>query len=301
MKVCIKNIFKALRTRLHGPFLITIIYFTFGFFWILLTDKILLVLSSDSSSYIKFQTYKGWLYIVITTILVYVLSRIYAIHKEKSLDLSRENERMTSENLKEKEILLKEIHHRVKNNLQIMISLLRLKGKYLNDSQYNKILKEITDKIHAIALVHEMLYKTDILSEVNFKAYILEITKYLLISLDVGKIVEIKTDLDDIILPVEVAVPCGILVNEIISNTFKFSYPDTKTGTMSIRLKNLDSTKFLLQIMDDKISFNASESADKDRSFGMHLIHVLADQLKSNLDISSDESGTTYSLTLNIH
>lgn len=82
MKSRVKAYLLLLFHRLNGPPLITIIYFIFGFLWILLTDKILLYLSPDNSDYVKFQTYKGWLYIVITTVLVYVLSRIYAVHKE---------------------------------------------------------------------------------------------------------------------------------------------------------------------------------------------------------------------------
>ncbi len=300
MKSRINALFMLAANYLSGPVLITIGYFIFGFFWILFSDWILLKFSSSSENYIQFQTYKGWFYIVITTILVYALSKVYATHKEKSLNLSREKEQIISENLKEKEILLKEIHHRVKNNMQIMISLLRLKSRYSQDDGYQMMFKEIMDKIHAIALVHEMLYQADLLSEVNFRDYIQEITNHLLLSLDAGNRVKINTDLDEIILPMEVAVPCGILMNEIITTTLKYAFPDSKKGSIYIRFKKIPSNKCQLQIRDDGKGFDVSVPPDKDHSFEIRLIHILSDQLNAALDIVSEETGTTYTMTLDL-
>jgi two-component system, sensor histidine kinase PdtaS len=300
MKQRLKAFYMFSVHNFNGPVLITTAYFIFGFSWILFSDRILLKLSPNTQTYVQFQTYKGWLYIVITTILVYAFSKVYAIHKDKALNLSREKERIIAENLKENETLLKEIHHRVNNNLQMMISLLSLKKKFLSESRDSEIVKEMTDKIYAIALVHEMLYQTDLLSEVNFKAYIREITKHLLASLNAGKRVSINTDLDEIVLPVETAVPCGILMNEIISNTLKYAFQDRGKGMISIQLKIADSKKCRLQIRDDGIGFDTSAPLNKDHAFGMHLIHILSEQLHGELEISSNNSGTRYTLIFSV-
>lgn len=301
MKSRIRPFLLMVAHYLSGPVLISIAYFIFVFFWILFSDRILLELSPSSQDYIKYQTYKGWLYIVITTILVYALSKVYAIHKDKSLSLSREKERIISENLREKETLLKEVHHRVKNNLQIMISLIRLKRKHLSDAHDSEILKEITDKMHAIALVHEMLYQEDLLSEVNMKGYIIKMIKHLEVSLESRNRVKIHPDLMDVILPLEIAVPYGILINEIITNILKYAFPDELEGDITLELKKEDDGKAVLYIKDNGIEFEPSVSMDKEHAFGMRLIHVLADQLNASLHIDSEKPGTSYTLVLNLN
>ncbi|KUK89819.1 MAG: signal transduction histidine kinase [Marinimicrobia bacterium 46_43] len=301
MKSRIRPFLLMVAHYLSGPVLISIAYFIFGFFWILFSDRILLELSPSSQDYIKYQTYKGWLYIVITTILVYALSKVYAIHKDKSLSLSREKERIISENLREKETLLKEVHHRVKNNLQIMISLIRLKRKHLSDAHDSEILKEITDKMHAIALVHEMLYQEDLLSEVNMKGYIIKMIKHLEVSLESRNRVKIHPDLEDVILPLDIAVPYGILVNEIITNILKYAFPDPLEGDISIELKKEDDGKAVLYIKDNRIEIEPSVSMDKEHAFGMRLIHILSDQLNASLHIDSEKPGTSYTLVLNLN
>ena len=257
-------------------------------------------LSPDIEVYIKFQTYKGWFYIVITAMLVYALSKVYANHKDKALTLSREKERIVSNNLKEREILIKEIQHRVKNNLQIIISLIRLKRRYLSDVHDSEILKEIIDKIHAIALVHEILDQEDLLSEVNFKLFILKLIKYLGVSLESRNRVKILLDLDTIILPLDMAVPCGILINEIITNILKYAFPNKMEGEISFKLKQKDEKITLLQIKDNGIGIDPSAPVEKDHALGMRLIHALSDQLNAGIKIISEKTGTTYTLTLNL-
>ena len=123
----LKLFYKRLQKNFNGPIVISTIYFTFGFCWIFFSDRILNRLSQSHDFYVKFQTYKGWIYVLITTGLIYTLLKIYSNYKEKSILLLKEHKKIISENLEEKEALIKEIYHRVKNNLQIMISFLRLK------------------------------------------------------------------------------------------------------------------------------------------------------------------------------
>lgn len=199
-----KPCLKFLSLKKHkGPLYISLACFIFGFLWILLTDMILLIYIENYTQFAKFQMYKGWVFIVLTTILVYILSHIYTVHKGKSFQLLKENEKTIRENLKEKEALLMEIHHRVKNNFQIIISLLRLKSKTVNDDTLTKIVKEIINRINAISLVHEKLYETESLSEVDFLSYIHDIVKHLLISSGKTESVKVEFDLDNIVLQIE--------------------------------------------------------------------------------------------------
>jgi two-component sensor histidine kinase len=155
--------------------------------------------------------------------------------------------------------------------------------------------------LHAIALVHEMLYQEDLLSKINVKAYIIKMIKHLEVSLESRNRVKIHPDLEDVILPLETAVPFGILVNEIITNILKYAFPNQLEGDISLELKKEDDEKAVLHIKDNGIEFEPSVSMNKEHAFGMRLIHVLADQLNASLYIDSGKNGTSYTLVLNLN
>lgn len=174
-----------------------------------------------------------------------------------------------------------------------------MKGKVLDDEIFSDKIQDVIDKIKAIALVHEKLYETESLSDVDFKSYILDIVRHLLISHSATNSLKTEFDVDDIILPIEKAVPCGILINEIITIILKYVFPAPKEGFIHISLKKTESDRCLLLIEDngDKTDLNYQHP---DHLFGMQLIHILSEQLKGNLKIHSSTSGTKYSLLLDI-
>lgn len=295
-----KSRLKLLSFKKHrGPFYICLAYFIFGFLWILLSDIILLVCTENNIQFVRYQTYKGWVFIVITSILVYILSHVYAVHKEKSLTLLKENDKIIRESLKEKETLLMEIHHRVKNNFQIIISLLRMKSKIVQDDILTRNVNEIINKINAISLVHEKLYETESLSDVDFKSYIHDIVKHLLISHSLTGSIKTEFDLDDIVLPIEKAVPCGILINEVITRIFNYAFPEDKTGLIAISMKKENTNRISL-VIEDNGMFMAEEDNNPDRRFEMKMIHILSDQIKGDIQIHSTDIGTRYALVFMI-
>lgn len=143
--------------------------------------------------------------------------------------------------LREKEVLLKEVHHRVKNNMQVIISLLKMQSRYVNDKQCIDMFKECQSRIESMAIVHEKFYQSKDLSNVNFKDYVEDIVRELFRSygVDTGKIGR-KIEVADVSLGINTAIPCGLVINELISNSLKHAFPAGKGGEMLIQLHLID-------------------------------------------------------------
>lgn len=224
--------------------------------------------------------------------LIYALLKVYSNHKDRVLAALKENEKTISKNLVEKGLLLKEIHHRVKNNLQVMMSLLRLKSSYLNNEELNVIIKEIIDKIYSIALIHEKLYSSNQLSEVDFKSYIQDISNHLVhVHKSTGEIA-IEYNTQEIKLPIDKSVPCGIILNEILTNSLKYAFPDNRKGIIKITFILNDRNKYELAVEDNGIGFGEKGEDADTQSFGLSLIGILAEQLEASKDIISGKAGT---------
>ncbi|MDP4115437.1 MAG: PAS domain S-box protein [Bacteroidota bacterium] len=189
-----------------------------------------------------------------------------------------------AQNLKEKEVLLKEIHHRVKNNLQIISSLLSLQGNYMNDPKVIELFDESRHRVKAMALIHEKLYASNLLSKVNLKEYVSDLLQYLVTSYEysTGNIT-LKLDIEDISISLDFIVPFGLILNELVSNSLKYAFPNRQKGTISVSFKESDSTKFLLTFEDNGIGMKEIPDVSKINTLGMQLIFNLADQLKGLL------------------
>jgi len=283
--------------RINGPASIALVYSIFGFLWIFFSDKILLQLSPNNHVYIQFQTYKGWIYVFLTTLLIYTLLKLYDNRKQKALMALQSRDRVITQNLKEKDILLKEVHHRVRNNLQVMISLLKLKRQNTENSDLCTCIDEIINRIYSIALIHQKLYHTELLSEVAFHTYIHNICQYLERFHHTADYLSIHQDLDPVILPVDSAIPCGMLINEIISNTMLYAFPERQPGTLSIVFKVLDEKQYFLQLRHNGIRFDQNDQIKKESAFGQKLIQIFSEQMNGALHIETGAVGTVYTLT----
>jgi two-component sensor histidine kinase len=198
--------------------------------------------------------------------------------------------------LKEKDVLLKEIHHRVKNNLQIIISLLNLQTGYIRDEASLKAVKDGQSRVRTMALVHEKFYQSDEFSEINFAEYIEKLCHFLYQSYgDKTSRIEAKIEGDKIYLDMDTAMPCGLLINEIVSNAYKYAFPGQTQGTILINLKKNDN-RITLTIHDDGIGFPEDFDFEKPESLGMQLIHALTNQLDGELKIIR-ENGTTFQVS----
>lgn len=212
------------------------------------------------------------------------------------ITLRKNMEERIRESLDEKGLLLREIHHRVKNNLQIIISLFNLQSHYVEDRKAFVALKEGQDRIKSMALIHERFYQNDGLSKIDFDDYIKRLVENLLMSFNIEK-GRIKTivEADKISLDIDTAVPCGLIINELVSNALKHAFAPNREGQLYVSLKYLDTKHVRLKVKDDGIGLPAGFDVTKYDSLGMQLINALSNQLEGKLT-TFIEQGTTFQL-----
>lgn len=194
--------------------------------------------------------------------------------------------------LKEKEVLLKEIHHRVKNNLQIISSILNLQSSFVTDENTLEILQESRNRIRSMAIIHENLYRTEDFSSINFADYLYNLVTNLIASYRIHDVIHLKTDIDEIDLVLDQAIPCGLFVNELITNALKYAWKKEEEGTIFIKLKEVDSRVTLI-IADDGIGLPANFEEMSSDTLGLQLVITLVEQLDGELVVNS-ENGTEY-------
>ncbi|MBC6110904.1 histidine kinase dimerization/phosphoacceptor domain -containing protein [Pedobacter fastidiosus] len=219
----------------------------------------------------------------------------------QSREIENKNESLTElvsqkDNLlADKEWLMKEIHHRVKNNLQIVISLLSTQSSYLdNDIAFNAI-RESQHRMQSISLIHQKLYQSENLALVEVCAYISDLVAYLRDSFDTGSHIAFEMDIVHAQLDVTHAVPLGLILNEAITNSIKYAFPDHRIGKISISLKHKDENSFELIIKDNGIGMPEAVEIGKRKSLGMSLMRGLSKQLGGQLSIESN-NGTILSV-----
>ncbi|OUJ75877.1 sensor histidine kinase [Hymenobacter crusticola] len=191
-----------------------------------------------------------------------------------------------SELLAEKEWMLKEIHHRVKNNLQIVSSLLATQSDYLLDPQAVAAIRESQNRVQAMALLHQKLYQADSLARVNMAEYCQEIVENLLHSFDCQDAVQPRFTLDAVELDVVLATPVGLIINEVVTNALKHAFPPPRRGTLGVELIRVGAQRYQLTIADDGVGLPPSFDVERSRSLGLTIIRGLSRQIDGVLDIS---------------
>ena len=190
--------------------------------------------------------------------------------------------------LNEKNVLLKEIHHRVKNNLQIISSLLNLQSINVRDSQDLEIFKESQDRIKSMAIIHEQLYQSKNLASINFANYIKTIMIHLFHSYSSpSKYIVPRMNLEDINLDIDIAIPCGLIINELVTNSLKHAFEGKKEGIVDISLKCIQDD-VILSISDDGVGFDTNK-ININSSLGLKLVKTLVEQIDGSLNIKNDK------------
>ena len=215
----------------------------------------------------------------------------------------RQAEERLKSSLREKEVLMREIHHRVKNNLQIVSSLLDLQSRYIKDPATLSIFKNSQMRLRSMALIHEKLYQADDLANIDFTRYVSTLVEYLRRSYEGGRSgISIEMDMDDahrksgaVKLTVDAAVPCGLIINEIVTNAMKHAFPAAAAGAagiIRISLKTLPGGLHVLEIGDNGVGLPEDYDISKASSLGMRLIKALAtEQLDGQIEVRNDVGG----------
>lgn len=210
----------------------------------------------------------------------------------------REAEEQIRASLRAKETLLREIHHRVKNNLQVINSLLRLQSRQIKDKRYADSLGESQDRIRSMALIHEALYESKDVASVDFRDYIRHLSMQLFRSHGTSTArIALDVDAESLLLGIDFAIPCGLIINELVSNCLKHAFPGDRRGEIKISFHAVDENEIALTVSDNGIGIPEDVDFRKTRSLGLHLVTMLAeDQLRGQIELDR-ASGTEFRIT----
>ncbi len=226
---------------------------------------------------------------------VYLLGGVFG----KNLLSSHHNLYKTKDELEakitEKETLLKEVHHRVKNNLQTVSSLLSLQSRNNQDKKVKELLKSSQNRVISMAMVHEMLYMREDIGKIEYKSYVQELAEYLIRSIKgTSSNITLDIDIPDLKLNIDTAIPLGLLINEAVTNALKYGIVDDSEGEIFIKLRKDDKDEYVLNIGDDGVGFAEEMNHKTTKSLGLKLIHNLARQLRGSIMRDLSKKGTHY-------
>jgi len=208
---------------------------------------------------------------------------------------AKKSEERLKASLEEKELLLREVHHRVKNNLQIISSLLKLQSRYVGEKSIQNVLDDIENRLQSMALIHEKLYQSKDLSRIDLKSYLDSLVSHLfqVVGTDSTRIT-LKKSVQQIELGVEIALPCGLILNELVSNCLKHAFPGGGQGEIQISVKSVEG-KIELMVADNGIGTPISTDISNVKTLGLRLVHALVNQLHGELTIDNAK-GTCFKI-----
>ncbi len=202
---------------------------------------------------------------------------------------------------KEKEVLLREIHHRVKNNMQVISSLLKLQSASIEDKRSVEMLKESQDRIRSMALVHEKLYESKNLTNIDFNEYIERLVQTLFRSYAVNREkIRLKLNIERVMLKIDKAIPCGLIVNELILNCLKHAFADGDKGEIEVSLLFINENEVELTVSDNGIGIPEGIDSNNSGSLGLKLVNILTDQIDGKLDLDHSSKGTKFQIRFKI-
>jgi two-component sensor histidine kinase len=209
-----------------------------------------------------------------------------------SVDITErmQTERALAAALAAKEVLLQEVHHRVKNNLQIISSLLNMQAELLSDPSLKEVLLESRHRVESMAMIHERLYSTDDIDQLDFREYVEALARELFSAYAANSSpVRLRLELEPVSLELSQAIPCGLILNELVSNCLKHAFPNQRPGELLIALHCSDDDRVTLKVADNGIGLPPGLDWHKSKNLGLRIVKILARQLRGNVH---QESGT---------
>ena len=248
---------------------------------------------SIQESKIKQQKNTQFYIIIISCLLLLILIILYITYK-----IDKKKGKLLEKQNKEKEFLLKEIHHRVKNNLEIISSLLALQSAKINNPNVQEALQESQNRVYSMSLIHQRLYQGKNLAGIEMNDYLINLSTYILDSFGAESRISFDYFIETTELDIDIAIPLGLIVNELLTNCFKYAFPNNKKGKIAISLQNIEENVLLLKVTDNGIGIKEDE-LEKSTGFGIQLIKLLTQQLNGELKFKA-KKGTSISLKINV-
>lgn len=236
------------------------------------------------------------LFSMVDEIAGYILMHKALEEKERKRQIAETN---LLRSLEEKEILLKEVHHRVKNNMQIISSILKMQERLIDDPKLKTVLGESQNRIRSMALIHENLYRNENLANIQFRNYVQSLVNTISRSyFDLQGRVNFVFDVENVFLPLDVGIPCGLIINELISNSFKHAFPNKANGEITIALQKQNGC-FVMTVKDNGVGIHPSFNPQESKSLGMKIVFKLIQQIDGDL-IYDFSNGTSYQIRFNL-
>ncbi len=211
----------------------------------------------------------------------------------KDISYLKKSEQELKKNVEQKEVLIKEVHHRVKNNLQVINSILKLQSAYIADDKALLAIQECQDRIKSMAFIHESLYQSNDLAKVNFSDYLKTLCNNLLYSYQSSHTkIDLVLDVNEVSLSLDSAISCGLIVNELFSNALKYAFKDKKTGEIKVSL-NSEKQGHLLIVQDNGVGIPKKIDYTNSPSLGFQLVIGLVDQIDGKISLNSS-AGTQF-------
>ncbi|MEW2921503.1 sensor histidine kinase [Muricauda sp. ANG21] len=239
---------------------------------------------------------QSWFAFLSAVFAVYLLGGVFGKNLLRAHHKLYKSRNEIQERIEEKEILLKEVHHRVKNNLQTVSSLLSLQSRAIADEKISNIIKSSQNRVVSMAMVHEMLYKRDdYLSKVELQPYVKELCDYLVRSVKGNtNSVKVDLDIDDYKLSIDTVIPLGLIINETITNALKYGISEGQGGEIHVSLHKLPNNRYEMYLGDNGVGYSEDINPRTSNSLGLKLIYNLARQLRGTITRDYEKKGTYY-------
>jgi PAS domain S-box-containing protein len=222
------------------------------------------------------------------------------VHIEDITERKQAEERI-KESLKEKEVLLREIHHRVKNNLQIISSLLKLQSGYFKEEKVHQVFQDSQNRIKTMALIHEKLYQSKDFSKIDFAEYIKALVHeiYRVYGIDEGRIA-LSLSIENILFGVDTAIPCGLIINELISNSLKYAFPEGRHGEIRIEFRTKDGNEIEMVVGDNGVGMPEEKDFRSTDTLGLHLVTILVEDQLGGKIILDRTNGMVFTISFRV-